>query len=102
MPKTPHATVPLSALKGRGAASQITHRFSRDTREGFDDGWRDAGEGGGADDTPAPLATELRFEDARSVLTRNTSPDIYFDVSLNPYRGCASPACCGWWRCCWR
>ena len=88
MPKTPHATVPLSALKGRGAASQITHRFSRDTREGFDDGWHDAGEGGGADDTPAPLATELRFEDARSVLTRNTSPDIYFDVSLNPYRGC--------------
>ena len=88
MPKIPHVTVPLSALKGRGAASQITHRFSRDTREGFDDGWNDTGEGGGADDTPAPLATELRFEDARSVLTRNTSPDIYFDVSLNPYRGC--------------
>ena len=88
MPKLPHATVPLSALKGRGAASQIAHRFARDAREGFDDGWQHANEGEAVDDTPASLATEVRFEDARSVLTRNSSPDIYFDQSLNPYRGC--------------
>ena len=88
MSKLPHATVALSALKGRGAASQIVHRFARDTREGFDDGWQHANEGDEGDGAAAPLATELRFEDARSALTRNNSPDIYFDQSLNPYRGC--------------
>jgi DNA repair photolyase len=76
------------AIKGRGTASQITHRFAKDAREGFDDGWGtpdvlaiEQGEG-------APPATHVILEDAHSVITRNDSPDIYFDYSINPYRGC--------------
>lgn len=80
------ARIPLSALKGRGAASQLAHRFSRDTRGAFDDGWSTledrvalAGE---------PLATEVTWEDARSIISSNDSPDVYFGKSINPYRGC--------------
>ncbi len=75
--------VPVTAIKGRGAASRIAHRFERDVREVFDDGW-EAVEG--AQGTPVP--TEILWEDAKSALTRQTSPDIFFEQSLNPYRGC--------------
>jgi DNA repair photolyase len=78
--------IPLQALKGRGAASRLPHRFERDVRDDFDDGWNtlqdDAAEG------LPPLQTEVRFEDVKSVLGENDSPDIPFDRSLNPYRGC--------------
>ncbi len=78
--------IPLQALKGRGAASRLPHRFERDVRDDFDDGWNtlqdDAAEG------LPPLQTEVRFEDVKSVLSENDSPDIPFDRSLNPYRGC--------------
>ena len=77
--------IPLAALKGRGVAYREPHRFERVARDAFDDGWptleSDAG------DAPPP-ATELRFEDARSAITRNDSPDIGFTQGLNPYRGC--------------
>lgn len=79
------ATLPLQAIKGRGAATRLAHRFSRDAREAFDDGW---------DGEPAPDVaglkprTEVSFEYARSVLNSNDSPDIFFDRSINPYRGC--------------
>ncbi len=80
------AVIVPHAIKGRGAATRIAHRFERDVRDAFDDGW-----GTLPDDVqgaPAPLSTQLTFEDAKSALTHNDSPDIYFDYGLNPYRGC--------------
>ena len=78
-------SIPLQAVKGRGAATRIAHRFERDVRDAFDDGWGTQEED--MIDSTAPK-TEVRFEDVKSVLTRNDSPDIPFDCSLNPYRGC--------------
>ena len=72
-----------SPVKGRGAASNLQGRYEADIRERFDDGWP-ADEDG---DAP-PLKTEVVPDNARSILTRNASPDIPFSVSLNPYRGC--------------
>jgi DNA repair photolyase len=67
--------------RGRGAASNATGRFEPMKREAFDDGW-DA-------DEEAPLfKTEVIHERARTIITRNESPDISFDRSINPYRGC--------------
>ncbi|MEO7127258.1 MAG: PA0069 family radical SAM protein, partial [Rhodoferax sp.] len=74
------------AIKGRGAATRIAHRFERDARDAFDDGWGTLEEG--ADAPAAPPTTQVTFEDAKSALTHNESPDIYFDYGLNPYRGC--------------
>jgi DNA repair photolyase len=69
-------------VKGRGAASNPDNRFSEFSREDFDDDW--PGDG----DAPPPLRTTLHTDRARSVITRNDSPDIPFDRSVNPYRGC--------------
>ncbi|WP_374413709.1 PA0069 family radical SAM protein [Hydrogenophaga sp.] len=78
--------IPLQAIKGRGVAHRQPHRFERDQRAAFDDGWgsldAEAGEGF------APPATEVIWEDCRSAITRNESPDIGFNLGLNPYRGC--------------
>lgn len=75
-------TVPLSALKGRGSATRLAHRFETRAREPFDDGWtQDA-------DEAAPPATIWVWEEAKSAITRNRSPDVGFDLSINPYRGC--------------
>jgi DNA repair photolyase len=76
------ARVPLAALKGRGTATVFPHRFERAAREAFDDGWPAADA-----DASAPR-TEVIWETARSILASNDSPDIYFDRSVNPYRGC--------------
>lgn len=78
--------IPLSALKGRGAVTRNAQRFARDQREACDDGWGTWDEILGQE--VAPLQTEVRWEDARSALVRNDSPDIAFDLSINPYRGC--------------
>ena len=78
-------TLPIHIIKGRGAATRMPHRFERDVRDAYDDGWGTLE--GAAGDTPRP-ATEVFFEDARSAINRNDSPDIYFDYSVNPYRGC--------------
>ena len=73
---------PLSAHKGRGAVSNLQGRYEVNGRERFDDGWAD-------DDEPAqPFKTQVTDEYAKTILTRNASPDIPFNVSLNPYRGC--------------
>ncbi|NML46289.1 PA0069 family radical SAM protein [Ramlibacter sp. G-1-2-2] len=77
--------VPVQAIKGRGSATRLAHRFEREEREAFDDGWEPSEEEGA---TPAPPATQVIWENARSVISSNDSPDIYFDRSLNPYRGC--------------
>ena len=76
---------PLGATKGRGAVSNLQGRYERNGREGFDDGWAQADEEGAA---PAPFKTQVTDEYAKSILSRNNSPDIPFGVSLNPYRGC--------------
>lgn len=70
------------ARKGRGAVSNRTARFESLSREAADDGW------GILDETPAPLRTQIQVDSSRTVIARNTSPDIPFDRSINPYRGC--------------
>ena len=78
--------IPVSALKGRGAATRQAHRFEREVRAAYDDGWGTWDEALSAE---APKSqTEVRWEDARSALVHNDSPDIAFDISVNPYRGC--------------
>lgn len=85
-PSAPSApSVPLSAKKGRGAVTNLQGRFERDARERFDDGWAEAAQE--SQDSPR-LVTQVSIERARSILTHNASPDIPFDTSLNPYRGC--------------
>jgi len=74
--------VPIRPRKGRGAASNETGRFEAEKRVPFDDGW------GSADDPPVPLATSLTIDTTRTIIARNDSPDIGFDRSINPYRGC--------------
>jgi DNA repair photolyase len=70
-----------SPLRGRAARSNPPGRFARTQVESFDDGWyRDA--------TPDSIATRVEPEAARSVISRNDSPDVPFDQSINPYRGC--------------
>lgn len=69
--------------KGRGAGINPDGRFEDQTRIPFDDGWGDAGE----DDAPA-LKTTVTIEHAKSIISRNTSPDVPFTQSINPYRGC--------------
>ena len=77
---------PLAALKGRGCATRLAHRFERDTRQPFDDGWATLEEG--LAQPREALQTEVIWEDARSIISSNDSPDVYFDRSINPYRGC--------------
>ena len=111
--------VPLQAIRGRGAATAMAHRFAKDQREPADDGWSHvratgnaqdlvtvdgcqeggdewgsgapgglaACEDGEGDIRPSP-ATRVHFETARSALCANDSPDIFFELSVNPYRGC--------------
>ncbi len=67
---------------GRGAAITPAPRYLAETRDDFDDGW------GNGDEEPAKLITTVQAEQARSVISRNQSPDLPFDQSLNPYRGC--------------
>jgi DNA repair photolyase len=73
----------LRHLKGRGTASRPPGRFDRRHTETVDDGWASP-----EATPPAAVPTEVRPEPARSILTRNDSPDIPFDRSINPYRGC--------------
>ncbi|WP_368417029.1 PA0069 family radical SAM protein [Falsiroseomonas sp.] len=77
--------MPVLARKGRGAVTNPPVRFDSKRTEAWDDGWGTlAAEFG---DLP-PLPTELILEKAKSALSWNDSPDIGFDRSLNPYRGC--------------
>src|ERR1700684_1458179 len=72
-------------FKGRGAASNPTGRFDSLAVEQVDDGWyRDA--------TPDSLNETVLPDSARGLITSNDSPDVGFDLSINPYRGC-SHAC---------
>ncbi|MGE0310904.1 MAG: PA0069 family radical SAM protein [Lautropia sp.] len=81
-----------TAAKGRGTLIEIASRHDGATREGVDDDWASnahAPDGVPAEGAPACAdATELRLEHARSIVAHNDSPDIPFDWSVNPYRGC--------------
>ncbi len=71
--------------KGRGAVTNVQGRYEVDQREAVDDGWVPTAD---ESEPPRVLRTQVFEERAKSILTRNTSPDIPFGVSLNPYRGC--------------
>ncbi|MGF6445471.1 DNA repair photolyase [Paraburkholderia youngii] len=75
---------PPAPRKGRGAVTNLQGRYEVDQREAVDDGWQAADE----DCEPKLLRTQVFEERAKTILTRNASPDIPFNVSLNPYRGC--------------
>ena len=84
--KTEHridARTVASAIKGRGTALGMSGRFEPLQRLAVDDGWQHAD----ADHEPGPR-TRVQVEKARSIITRNRSPDILFNLSINPYRGC--------------
>jgi len=68
--------------RGRGAISNAVSRYEAETRETCDDGWDNL------DAPPPPLRTEVRIDSTRTIIARNQSPDINFDRSINPYRGC--------------
>ena len=69
-------------LKGRGALSNPTGRFEDRRREAVDDGWY-------REEVPDFVPTSIEPDRARSVIARNDSPDIPFEQSINPYRGCS-------------
>lgn len=73
---------PRDPRKGRGAGSNPDVRYSDTAREAYDDGW------GSVDEAPPPLKTSVTLEYAKRIITRNDSPDIPFDQSINPFRGC--------------
>ena len=70
------------AINGRGARSNASGRYEADRREAYDDGWTDQ------DEAAPPLRTTLSPEHARTIIAKNTSPDVGFDRSINPYKGC--------------
>jgi len=77
-----HAARADAADKSRGATDARQGRFEKAARASFDDGWTQ-------DDEPAPaLQTQVTEERARSIISRNDSPDVPFSQSINPYRGC--------------
>ena len=73
--------VPHNGRRGRGALTNESGRFEKSARVLLDDGW-------GTIDSPPPLKTHVTDETPRTIITRNSSPDISFDRSINPYRGC--------------
>jgi DNA repair photolyase len=73
-----------SALKGRGTAWAIEHRFTTQHHEPFDDGWGTLEQAVQAE----PVPTQIIEQSVKSILAPNDSPDIPFDLSINPYRGC--------------
>jgi DNA repair photolyase len=70
-------------LHGRGAVSNAVGRFEKQTRFLIDDGWDEPG-----DEALPALKTEIIRDSTRTIIARNTSPDISFNQSINPYRGC--------------
>jgi DNA repair photolyase len=70
------------AVKGRGATSNLEGRYESVARERADDGWERE------EEALPPLKTIVTEERAKSIISRNDSPDVGFDQSINPYRGC--------------
>src|SRR5215510_7836857 len=80
-PPDTEVAVDADRRRGRGAQSNASGRYEKLERVVFDDGWRNL------EDLP-PFKTTVAIDTARRVITRNDSPDISFDRSINPYRGC--------------
>jgi DNA repair photolyase len=74
-------TVDRERRRGRGTISNASGRYEALARIAFDDGWRSL------EDLP-PFKTTVTVDSTRKIITRNESPDISFDRSINPYRGC--------------
>ncbi|NDP43025.1 MAG: radical SAM protein, partial [Aromatoleum sp.] len=84
-------TAPAAPFKGRGATFNPANRFRREQRLPVDDGWSPLPPDATAtdeDDEPPPLKTIVTIQQARTIITRNDSPDIPFNQSINPYQGC--------------
>src|SRR5436309_2419035 len=77
----PGTGVDRERRRGRGALSNASGRYEPKSRVGFDDGWQSL------EELP-PFATSVTVDATRRIITRNDSPDIGFDRSINPYRGC--------------
>jgi DNA repair photolyase len=77
----PAYRVEIERRRGRGSAANPAGRFEPIAREAFDDAWE-------IEEELAPLPTEVIVERPRTIITKNDSPDISFDYSINPYRGC--------------
>jgi DNA repair photolyase len=77
----PGSLVDRERRRGRGTLSNATGRYEPLARVAFDDGWQ------GLEDLP-PFKTTVTADTTRKIITRNDSPDISFDRSINPYRGC--------------
>lgn len=71
--------------RGRGALSNASGRFEKQYSEPFDDGWGDDAD---EEFRPKSLQTETILEKPKTIITYNTSPDISFDRTINPYKGC--------------
>ncbi len=80
----------MERYRGRGALSNPPPRYLSERGEAVDDGWYQ-------EELPDSIATEVRPEPARTIISRNDSPDIPFEQSINPYRGCehGCPYCIG-------
>ena len=90
-PAWPHARAAAPIPKGRGTGWQIVHRFERQSREGWDDGWgtldQQQADWAGSVQAQRP-PTRVSTQPAGRILSENDSPDIAFRLALNPYRGC--------------
>jgi DNA repair photolyase len=80
-PEAAGTAVDRERRRGRGAQSNASGRYEPLARAAFDDGWQSL------EDLP-PFATSVSVDASRKVIARNESPDIGFDRSINPYRGC--------------
>jgi len=94
-PQYPDDAIAEPFHKGRGALSNESSRYDKQHRIRTDDGWQGGGSEGsappaedGEDEELPPLRTTLTRDATRTIIARNNSPDIGFDRSINPYRGC--------------
>jgi len=81
-------SLPERARKGRGAVTNRSGRFEGETRIAIDDGWNDCRQEGAEENDLPPLRTTVMPDSSREIIARNQSPDVSFDRSINPYRGC--------------
>ena len=81
MPHDPDLLIDPSRRRARGAVSNMSGRFEKLERSEIHDGWD-------IDEERGDFRTHLSFETAKTIITRNASPDLGFDRSINPYRGC--------------
>src|SRR4051812_8221083 len=82
MPRNPKGEIDPQIAHLRGARSFLQGRYENEAREAFDDGWTPE------EKETTELKTAVTIERARSIISHNDSPDVGFDQSINPYRGC--------------